>query len=505
MWLLPSLDRPASLARFFEAYRRTGGSTPGLVLIDVADFSARASEYKALDLPEGWEIRQTQGRTQGDKIRWAQALPEIAGADWIGYLGDDCVPETTEWDRLMLAALDGANMVSCNDGWQAPKRIGNCAVVSGDLVRAVGWFWPPELSHLYIDDIWETLGRAAGAWTVLMDVMVRHVHVLKGEAPRDATHDAAYGEFTDRREARGGFWQDKQIFARWLEHDYRRAFAAAKLLRIGRGLAVPVTADQANQGRGGPLTQEQRMERVKSRRPMICVPIYGRPAWQFALALTDLYVLMTKLGMAWNSHYIIGSSNLPQARNNLVAQFMASDCDEMVFIDDDMQFKPGDIIRLLASERDLIAAVGRKRCELPNTDPNVWCWRPLTGPTGELTQDDWGAVEAIGVGTGCMKITRTVFEQLAAAHPEWKRKGFTDMPEAVKRWCYRFFRFPDDLDDMSEDYAFCESWRAIGGRVWIDPTIELGHVGEWTHRGRIADHMQVDAEPAARPVAEAAD
>jgi hypothetical protein len=30
---------------------------------------------------------------------------------------------------------------------------------------------------------------------------------------------------------------------------------------------------------------------------------------------------------------------------------------------------------------------------------------------------------------------------------------------------------------LSEDYTFCQRWRAIGGRIWLDPTGMLVHVG----------------------------
>ena len=30
---------------------------------------------------------------------------------------------------------------------------------------------------------------------------------------------------------------------------------------------------------------------------------------------------------------------------------------------------------------------------------------------------------------------------------------------------------------MSEDFAFCDRWRALGGTVWVDLTLGLNHTG----------------------------
>ena len=40
-----------------------------------------------------------------------------------------------------------------------------------------------------------------------------------------------------------------------------------------------------------------------------------------------------------------------------------------------------------------------------------------------------------------------------------------------------FDRLRDGDLRYSEDYSFCERWRAMGGKVWIDPSIQMGHVG----------------------------
>jgi hypothetical protein len=44
-------------------------------------------------------------------------------------------------------------------------------------------------------------------------------------------------------------------------------------------------------------------------------------------------------------------------------------------------------------------------------------------------------------------------------------------------------------DDGGEDYQFCELWRSVGGKVWADPEIELGHCGETEFKGKFADAL----------------
>jgi len=467
MWLLPSRRRPANLARFFAACEATGTTTPGMVLIDAADFADNREAYDALAMPANWFIRPTGGETQGDKIR--EVWGEIADCAWLGLIGDDCIPETPGWDRLMVGQLASAGIVSCNDGWLAPERIANCWLMSGPVVRAVGYIFPPGLCHLFVDDVWERLGRATGAWEVRMDVMVRHAHVLAGAAATDDTHRAAYGEgFTaahpgpDR--ARGLWANDEEVYRDWL------AGAAATGARAIEALADPV-----------PMVA--RLKRARSRRVFIATPIARHPCRQFTNAAIRTTAHLMKLGIAAYFQQVVGCSNLPRARNELVATFLASDHTDLVFIDDDMGWDENDIVRLLASKQPLIAGVGAKKVELEDGDIRKWCCRWLGR---ELTQDEMGAIEVESVGTAFMKIERSVFEQLIAAHPEWKLNGDPKMSDAERANYYRFFRFPhDDPDEPGEDYDFCRSWREVGGRVWFDPTINLIHVGEKEYTGQI--------------------
>lgn len=227
--------------------------------------------------------------------------------------------------------------------------------------------------------------------------------------------------------------------------------------------------------------QEARLARARSRSVYIATPIARHPVRQYTMALGRTLVLLAELGIrAWIQN-TVGSSNLPRARNELAAGFLASDFTDLLFIDDDMGWEPRDVVRLLASDKPLLAGVGCKKVERPDTDPNKWCFRPVRNRA--FRQDEMGAIEALGAGTGFMKIERRVFEALITAHPDWKRRGWPNMPEAARRWYYRFFRFGDDDDETGEDFLFCQDYAALGGEIWIDPSIRLLHVGEREYTG----------------------
>lgn len=472
MWLLPSKGRPASLARFCDAFRATMGSTPGLIIIDQADAERHEAEYRAIELPFGWSWRITDGVSQGDKLR--EIWGDVVNCAWLGLIGDDCVPETAGWDRALVDELDGSNFASCNDGWQAPKRVANCWVMSGDLVRAVGYVFPPGLQHLFVDDVWEQLAdRVRGIWICRMDVMVRHRHVLKGEAAADETHRGVYG--SSSMDTSAGLWPtDAATYQAWLAGDASRAAAAIAALRPTVDLKV-IEGEQA--------AQERRIARAKSRRVLFCWPVAAsfEPLW--VMSWTHTVILLERMGIAHDEQMIIGSSNLPKARNYLTAHFRAGDWDDLVWIDADMSWPANAIIRLLASDKPVVGIVGRRK-----TDEVSWCVLPMPQDT-VINQDDMGMIEVRRLGTGLMKISREAFETIIAVRPDLKRPGDAVlMTEAERAAYYKFFAFGDD--DMGEDYWFCDLYRSCGGQVWVDPSIEMGHIGPKEFVGKFEDALK---------------
>lgn len=234
----------------------------------------------------------------------------------------------------------------------------------------------------------------------------------------------------------------------------------------------------------------ERLERARQRSVMICTPIARNPAWEYTASLASTLLYLGEQGIRVTFQFVVGSSVIHKARNELCAHFLMSDFTDLLFIDDDMQWAPDAVLRLLGSDKSLIGGVGRMRCQKPNSDPAVWCWRPMRdAASGDLVQDEMGAIEVRGFGAAFMLINRGVFADMVEAHPEWKRPGMSDWTPRMRAHYFDFFTQSehDEFGELSEDYGFCHRWRTMGERVWVDPTIRLGHVGAFNYAGAVED------------------
>lgn len=173
----------------------------------------------------------------------------------------------------------------------------------------------------------------------------------------------------------------------------------------------------------------------------------------------------------------IPNCSVPAAgRNSLVQSFMESDGEKLIFLDSDITFQPGAIIKLAHKPVDLVGGAYRFKLK-EESYPVMWV-------PGELRADQHGLLEVAGLPTGFMCISRKVFEEIRKAHPG---REYTHMGK--ESYCY--FQMVHKNGAMySEDTYFCHEWRELGGKVYMDPEIELehwdfapvpfkGHIGNW--------------------------
>lgn len=211
-----------------------------------------------------------------------------------------------------------------------------------------------------------------------------------------------------------------------------------------------------------------------SRRVFLAVPSYERPGALLAFSLFRAHVDLQNAGFDVELALLTGDCHVDDSRNALVADFLASTADDLVFIDADVGFQSADLIRLLNYDRDVVGGAYPKKSDISAY--------PAWLPAGDTWADSDGLIEAYGLGTGFLRIRRNVLERMSAEAPEFKLDGNT-LREVFRRETI-------DGDRNSGDIAFCRRWRAMGGKVYIDPKCYLEHRGEKTWAGTYGSHLR---------------
>lgn len=108
-------------------------------------------------------------------------------AAFVGFMGDDHRPRTEGWDIALMDSLTHPGVAYGNDGHQGANLPTAC-IMSSAVIKALGYFCPPGLVHLYLDNYWRQLGEDLGNLQYLPEVYIEHMHPAAGKAPMDATY-----------------------------------------------------------------------------------------------------------------------------------------------------------------------------------------------------------------------------------------------------------------------------------------------------------------------------
>lgn len=194
--IVPSRGRPQAVAEMHAAVVEAD-TTIGRVMFVVDADDETWPEYAAVvDRLGDQRILAIRLGLVDDRIPgMVQSLNEaaiyqasIGNVFAIGFMGDDHRPRPSAvpWDHAYVAELKrlGTGMVYGNDLFQGPNIPTQIAMTS-DIIRALGYMvWPP-FHHLYVDNMWRTLGEAAGCITYMPDVIVEHMHPAAGKSAMD--------------------------------------------------------------------------------------------------------------------------------------------------------------------------------------------------------------------------------------------------------------------------------------------------------------------------------
>lgn len=235
---------------------------------------------------------------------------------------------------------------------------------------------------------------------------------------------------------------------------------------------------------------------------LLATPCFGGLVHQsYMLSVCKLMRCAEREGFALDLALLGSDALITRSRSVLVAKFLdMPQATHLLFVDADIAFEPEQFLRLLRFDEDFVAAL----YPLKSVDWDALPRRAVAGEplrsagltyVGTLLESPRrqvrdGFATAKYAGTGFQLIRRAVFERLIAAHPELHFTSVHTIAREAPRSDNLYALFDCQIDPetgeyLSEDYAFCRRWRALGGDIWLDLKSALTHVG--------SDHFRGDA------------
>ena len=244
---------------------------------------------------------------------------------------------------------------------------------------------------------------------------------------------------------------------------------------------LAVTEQPAPNPQPGQQQIQVNIDYLKTTRVHICMPCYGGMLTESTfMSYIKWSNAARQLGIDWTMETMTNESLISRARNTLTAKFLHNkDSTHLMFIDADIGWEPWHLMVLLDRQVDVIGGLYPMK-----SLPVKWCDNGFDGAEEGAN----GLQEVTKTGTGFLLIKRDVFEKLDA-HPAVK-PFINDIGLPVELNPHMKTYFDTAVREnryYSEDWTFCENWRDIGGKVWVDKRVLLKHTGTY-----VFDYAQQD-------------
>lgn len=243
--------------------------------------------------------------------------------------------------------------------------------------------------------------------------------------------------------------------------------------------AAPQTEAPAQAPQAGQI--QVNVDFLRTTRVHIMLPAYGGNVTESTFTSMIKWANVARqLGIDWTMETLVNESLITRGRNTLVAKFLHNkDSTHLFFLDADIGFEPWHLLVLLNRDVDLIGGLYPMK-----SIPVRWC---VNGFDGAEEGPD-GLQEVSKTGTGFMLIKRHVFEKMAS-HPAVKPfNNDIGLPAELNQYMKTYFDTAvREGRYYSEDWSFCENWRDLGGKVWVDKRVLLRHSGTY-----VFDHSDQD-------------
>lgn len=210
---------------------------------------------------------------------------------------------------------------------------------------------------------------------------------------------------------------------------------------------------------------------------VFCVPSLHGPTVPFIASMEKS--IGPVIGAGWDEGLVEerGCPYISHARATMLRKALDAKADVIVFLDYDLSWEEGDLLRLIETPGEVIAGTYRFK-----QDEENYMGRLFSGEDDRPILRDDGCIKAEWVPAGFLKITTGAVHRIMEAHPELcygpKYAPLVDL----------FNHGAHDGLWWGEDYAFSRRWNAIGD-IWVIPDLNLTHHGDKPYPGNFHEYM----------------
>ena len=212
------------------------------------------------------------------------------------------------------------------------------------------------------------------------------------------------------------------------------------------------------------------------------MPVADKPELK---TLFSLYQALGSSGCEVEIYATEGDSLISRVRNSHITIFLDEfkDFDYFISIDSDLEiinkFENDNIFKkLISHNKDFVGglyALKNSQDEPQTSSLSLEGSNKLSYNTG-LIEMEW-------LSSGCWCIKRSALERMVLSYPELVYNGDGSM--SGKKVYGLYVPFIKEMEHgrkyLSEDWAFADRWRSIGGQIFADTSVILKHIGKYPY------------------------
>jgi len=250
-------------------------------------------------------------------------------------------------------------------------------------------------------------------------------------------------------------------------------------------IAAQAAVEQAEKAADAPAEGQVQVnvDFLRTTKVHIAMPCYGGMLTESTfMSFIKWANTARQLNIDWTLETMVNESLISRARNTLTAKFLAMpDATHLFFVDADIGWEPWHLLVLLNRDVDVIGGLYPMK-----TMPIKWV---VNGFDGAEEGPD-GLQEVSKAGTGFLLMKKHVFEKLNT-HPAVKQyKNDIGLDPMYDQYLKTYFDTAVRQNRYySEDWTFCENWRDLGGRIWMDKRVLLRHSGSYVFCMENQEHL----------------